>query len=118
MHDELAQDVDKFQVSLGILCKDICMHDHKAPADHSRALRVMSKMQSAFPKLCEVLLGWIQREILMLRLVFQAPRRYTRIKNGNLANINLLDSSGGEVVGVLITKNARGNTLLSTLLKR
>lgn len=56
MHDELAQDVDKFQVSLGILRKDICIHDQKAPADRTRALPVMSKMQSAFPKLCEVLL--------------------------------------------------------------
>ena len=53
----------------------------------------------------------------MLRLGFQARRKYTRIKNGNLANTSLMDDYGGAVVGVVITKRARGNILLNTLLK-
>ena len=54
----------------------------------------------------------------MLRLGCQARRKYTRIKNGNLVNSSLLDDYGGAAVGVSITKRARGNTVLSTLLKQ
>ena len=53
----------------------------------------------------------------MLRLGCRARSKYTRFKKGDLADRSLLDNYDGAAAGVSSIKRARGNTLLSTLLK-